>query len=245
MRPLQNATVHKAAMATRTLVVSAAMVLFALGCRADVFAGRCTAVLDGDTVEVLRQTAAGPRPVRVRLWGVDCPEKSQAYGQRAKQFTSSLAFGKAATVDVRDTDRYGRSVALVTVGRQQLNAELVRAGFAWWYRQYAPAADDLRDLERAARAARRGLWADTAPVPPWDYRHKPAKSSSSSPPAAGTATRATSQSSSQAGGATVWIGNTGTKCHKAGCRTLRGQGHQVPLSEALKQGRAACKVCGG
>lgn len=225
-------------------LVGAALLLLALGCRADTFTGRCVRVLDGDTVEVLQQTAAGPRPVRVRLWGIDCPEKAQAFGQRAKQFTSSLAFGKAATVDVRDTDRYSRAVALLTVDRQQLNAELVKAGFAWWYERYAPGATDLRNLESAARAARRGLWADPAPVPPWDYRHKP-KGSSSAAPATGTATRATAPSSSQAGGSTVWIGSTGSKYHKQGCRTLRGMGRSVPLSEAIKAGRSACKVCGG
>lgn len=243
MRPLQKSRAHRTGLAAAALMVAAALALLAPVCRADTFAGRCVRVLDGDTVEVLRQTSAGPRPVRVRLWGIDCPEKSQAYGQRAKQFTSAFTFGKATNVDVKDTDRYGRSVALVTVAGRPLNAELVKAGFAWWYRQYAPAATDLHELESAARAARRGLWADPAPVPPWEYRHKP--KGSSAPPATGTATRASAPSSSQAGGATVWIGNTGNKYHAAGCRTLRGQGHQVPLSEALKQGRTACKVCGG
>jgi len=107
------------------------------------------------------------QPERVRLWGIDCPESRQAFGTRAKQFTSQLAFGREVKVVVRDTDRYGRTVGEVILpdGRS-LNHELVRAGLAWWYRQYAANDRTLENLEREARAAKRGLWVEADPIPP-------------------------------------------------------------------------------
>lgn len=132
------------------------------------FTGKVVGVMDGDTLEVLTQDMT---PIRVRLSEIDCPEKGQAFGQRAKQAASALAFGK--TVEVRDTgrDRYGRTVGEIMLqdGRS-LNRELVRAGLAWWYRQYAKKDADLARLEEEAREARLGLWADADPVPPWNWR---------------------------------------------------------------------------
>jgi endonuclease YncB( thermonuclease family) len=122
---------------------------------------------DGDTLDVLREGKA----VRVRLHGIDTPEKAQAFGTRARQFSSELVFQKHVTVQVHDTDRSGRLVGEVLLpdGRS-LNQELVRAGLAWWSRQYAPNDTNLAQLEAAAHAAQRGLWADAAPVPPWEWR---------------------------------------------------------------------------
>ncbi len=108
---------------------------------------------------------------RIRLHGIDCPEKRQAFGNKAKQFASGLVFGKTVTVNVLDVDRYGRTVGEVILpdGRV-LNHELVQAGLAWWYRRYAPDDGTLAQLEADAKAAKRGLWADAEPVPPWAWR---------------------------------------------------------------------------
>ena len=129
--------------------------------------GEVVGVADGDTVTVLR----GKEQVKVRLLGVDCPESSQAFGQRAKQFASERVFGKNVRVTVRDTDRYGRAVGEVFYSKDGaqvcLNAELVEAGLAWAYRHYSMKYVPQED---AARAARAGLWADKDPVPPWDFR---------------------------------------------------------------------------
>lgn len=129
--------------------------------------GRVIRILDGDTIEVL----VDRRPVRVRLYGVDCPERGQAFGTAARRFTSELCFGKEVTLRSYGNDRYGRLLAEVILpdGRV-LNHELVRAGLAWWYREYAPGDATLGALEQEARAARRGLWADSDPLPPWEYR---------------------------------------------------------------------------
>ncbi len=131
------------------------------------FSGKVVAVKDGDTLEVMKERVA----VRVRLYGIDCPEKGQAFGQRAKQFASDLAFGKTVKVIEKGRDRYGRTVGEVILeDGQSLNRELVRAGLAWWYRQYAKKDAELKALEGNARKAKTGLWVDADPVPPWNWR---------------------------------------------------------------------------
>ena len=131
------------------------------------FTGRVVGVSDGDTITVLHNG----KGERIRLHGIDCPEKRQAFGNRARQFTSNLVFAKTVTVQALDLDRYGRTVGVVLLpdGRS-LNHELVRAGFAWWYWRYTPDDETLAQLEREAREAQRGLWADPHAVPPWEWR---------------------------------------------------------------------------
>ena len=133
---------------------------------------------DGDTITVLRER----RPEIVRLNGIDSPEKGQAFGGRAKQFTAQLAFGQVVQVIVRDHDRYGRTVAdVVLVDGRSLNHEVVRGGYAWWFRRYSRDAS-LGTAESEARSAGRGLWADAQPVAPWEWRQtKNPKVTTSSP----------------------------------------------------------------
>jgi endonuclease YncB( thermonuclease family) len=148
-------------------VVALWCVLAPLGASADQFTGQVVGISDGDTISVLREGKA----VKVRLHGVDTPEKAQAFGTQARQFTSDMAFQQTVTVMVQDTDRYGLLVGEVLLpdGRS-LNQELVKAGMAWWYRQYTPNDTTLAQLEAEARTAKRGLWADAHPVPPWQWR---------------------------------------------------------------------------
>jgi endonuclease YncB( thermonuclease family) len=95
----------------------------------------------------------------------------QAFGTRARQFTGELAFNQLVTVIVRDTNRYGWLIGdvLLPDGRS-LTHEFVRAGMAWWYRQYAPHDTPLQQLEEEARKEQRGLWSDPQAVPPWEFR---------------------------------------------------------------------------
>ena len=94
----------------------------------------------------------------------------KAFGARAKQFVSTLAFGKTVTVSRRGVDRYGRTIGDVTLpDDRDLGQELVRAGYGWWFRRYS-ADPRLAILEAQARAERRGLWTDPNPVPPWEWR---------------------------------------------------------------------------
>ncbi len=138
--------------------------------------GSVIGVIDGDTISVLLNNT----PTRVRLNGIDCPESRQPFGTRAKQFTSTLAFGKTVTIEDKGADRYGRMIAdVILPDGTSLNRELVKAGMAWWYRKYAPSNWLLKELESDARQARRGLWADSQPAPPWDWRKPPTIKSTS------------------------------------------------------------------
>jgi micrococcal nuclease len=130
------------------------------------FTGRVVGVTDGDTITVLHEGIEE----RVRLNGIDCPEKRQAHGNRAKQFTSMLVFGKDVTVTEHGLDMYGRTIGDVSLlDGTDLNRELIKAGLAWWYRKYS---DDksLGEIEAVARKAQKGLWASPSPVAPWDFR---------------------------------------------------------------------------
>ena len=141
--------------------------VFALPAFAVSFTGKVVKISDGDTIQVMHQGKAE----KIRLAGIDCPESKQPFGQAAKKFVLEIAAQKTVTVYVETTDRYGRTVGEVILpdGRS-LNRELVRAGYAWWYRKYSSDAT-LGLLESEAQAARHGLWADSSPVPPWDWRH--------------------------------------------------------------------------
>jgi micrococcal nuclease len=121
------------------------------------FSGLVVGVSDGDTITVMHDGKAE----RIRLNGIDAPEKSQPFTNRAKQFVSELAFDQEVTVETRGQDRYGRTIAEVFLpdGRN-LNQEIVKAGFAWWFRRYAPNDKELERLETEASDAKRGLWVD-------------------------------------------------------------------------------------
>ena len=124
-------------------------------------------IQDGDTLTVL----VDRREVRVRLTDIDAPELKQPFGTRSRQSLSEMCFGKVATLDLRGRDRYQRSLAQVTCDGRDANAEQVRRGYAWTFVRYAPQDSPLFALEREAKAARRGLWADPAPVAPWQWRN--------------------------------------------------------------------------
>jgi endonuclease YncB( thermonuclease family) len=131
-------------------------------------AGRVVHVSDGDTVVVL---TSGREEVKIRLHGIDCPESKQAFGQAAKRQTLALAAGKEVTVIPMDTDRYGRMVGKVLLpDGTSLNNTLVATGYAWWYQKYAPRDAELAALEAEARRLRRGLWAESNSIPPWEWR---------------------------------------------------------------------------
>jgi micrococcal nuclease len=130
------------------------------------FTGKVVAVKDGDTIEVMHEG----RPVRVRLAHVDCPEGGQPFGKAARQYTSALCHGRTVRVERTDRpDRYGRAIALVHVDGSCVNRALVSAGYAWHYTAYSKDAS-YAALEREARVAGRGLWADPHAMAPWEWR---------------------------------------------------------------------------
>lgn len=150
-----------------TLIALAAVLILMNLLSAKHMSGRIVEIQDGDTVTLLM----GQQTYRIRLDGIDCPEKHQAYGQVAKQFTSDQVFGREVKVRWKEKDRYQRYLGtVITADGKNLNRELLKAGLAWHYKQYN---DNplLAGLERQARRERKGLWAEPSPQPPWEYRH--------------------------------------------------------------------------
>ena len=149
------------------------LVLFvvAFSASADI-SGRIVRVLDGDTVEILDP---GNRLTRVRLAGIDAPEKRQDFGQKAKTSLSALAFQQKAVADCRKKDRYQREVCVVRVNGQDVGLAQIRRGMAWWYQQYAKdqlpsERSDYEHAELMAKLHRIGLWVAKDPTPPWEWR---------------------------------------------------------------------------
>ena len=135
--------------------------------------GRIIDVADGDTLALLPQSSE--IKIRIRISGIDAPEKAQAYGEKSKNNLVQLARSKAAVADCKKKDQYGRQVCKVLVGNHDLGLEQISAGLAWWHRAYASeqSASDRRAYEAAEREAmesRTGLWNDASRVPPWEWR---------------------------------------------------------------------------
>lgn len=128
--------------------------------------GKVVGVKDGDTIVLL----SGTNQYTVRLNGIDAPEKKQAFGQRSKEALSSLIFGKQVTVQVTGTDRYSRNLGTVYLSGTDINKKMIESGFAWHYKQYDQ-TPSYSQAEIAARQSNLGLWADSNPIPPWEYRH--------------------------------------------------------------------------
>lgn len=114
----------------------------------------------------------GKDEVKIRVYGVDCPESRQPFGQRAKQFTSAMVYGKHVKVIAKNADKYGRTVAMISVDGQCLSQSLVENGYAWVYTRYCaePERGQWEVLETAAREEGRGLWAMADALPPWEWR---------------------------------------------------------------------------
>lgn len=127
------------------------------------------AITDGDT---LRARCGESPEMVVRLAEIDAPEKRQAFGERSRQHLAELCFQKRAEIRPKVRDRYGRTVARVTCEGKDANAEQVRTGMAWANIRYLTDVA-IKKLEADARGDHRGLWADAAPVAPWDWRHPP------------------------------------------------------------------------
>lgn len=148
----------------RILLLAAS--LFAAGlAQAGEFTAKVLAVMDGDTLLVMR----GGKPVKLRLAEVDAPEKAQPYGTASQESLAELVMGKQVRVESRAVDDYGRIVALVHLDGLNVNHEQVRRGMAWEYSRFH-SNKALMALQREAQLARRGLWAGEDIVEPSQWR---------------------------------------------------------------------------
>jgi len=123
-------------------------------------------VHDGDT---LTGITASNEQVKVRLDAIDAPEIKQPYGQAAKKALSEMVFGKEVVIYPKTKDKYGRTVGHVVVGKKDVNLAMLEQGMAWHYVKYDK-NKRLGQAEAEAKAARRGLWQDKQPMPPWEWR---------------------------------------------------------------------------
>ena len=139
---------------------------------AEQWSGKVNGIADGDTLTLLD---AGRKSHRIRLDGIDAPERTQPFGQRARQSLAALAHGRDAVAECPKTDKYGRAVCRVVVDGVDVGLEQVRRGLAWHYVRYAreqspEARVAYARAEQQARSERSGLWASPDPMPPWDFR---------------------------------------------------------------------------
>ncbi len=153
-------------------LVVIALAILSTTTHADTLTGNVVGIADGDTLTLLDTTKTQHK---IRLAGIDSPEKSQPFGQVCKKSLSDLAYDRAATVETTKLDRYGRAIGKVLVNGQDVNLEQIRRGCGWHYKKYQneQSLDDrlsYNKAEESARANRVGLWADNDPVPPWDWR---------------------------------------------------------------------------
>ena len=140
---------------------------------AETLSGKVINVADGDTITILDSTN---QQLKIRLAGIDAPEKAQDFGQRSKEHLSGLVQGQQVIVETTKKDKYGRHVGQVLLNGLDVNLEQLKAGLAWYYRQYErELTPDLRKnyamAEAEAKEARMRLWRDDQPVPPWQWRH--------------------------------------------------------------------------
>ena len=123
-------------------------------------------VKDGDTIVVLLKNN---ETQTLRLAEIDCPEKSQAFGMKAKQFTSSQVYGKYITFRTIAKDKYGRSIAKVYYDDKYLSEEIIKAGFAWFYKRYSN-NKRLELLKHEAKRNKLGIWSDKTTIEPYKFR---------------------------------------------------------------------------
>ncbi len=196
--------------------------------------GKIVGILDGDTITIL---ANANTMHKIRLYGIDSPESHQDFGSRAKKFTSEMVFGKTVRVISEAVDRYDRIVATVMIAEQSLNEELVKAGYAWVYKQYCkkPVCAIWENYEEDARKGSVGLWAKANPVPPWEFRRKTSRT---------VKTPSISVAKSSLG---AYHGNTGSMIlHAPGCKYYACSNCTAVFhtkDEAIKSGYKPCGVC--
>jgi endonuclease YncB( thermonuclease family) len=206
------------------LVAVSSLVLAAPPKVVDQFSGKVVSVTDGDTLKVLVKD----QPITVRLEGIDAPESGQSYGRKAKEALNTLVAGKVVSVRKTGEDQYGRTLGVVLVGDVDVNAKMIEDGWAWHFRKYND-EERLSQVEVAARQAGKGLWADPAPLAPWDFRARqktPTTPAADAPPMV----------------ARYWLNTASGVRHNERCEHFRNtkQGRLCVSTEGK-----ACGKCGG
>lgn len=151
----------------KKLLSTLCCLVFSLVAYSQNITGKVISIKDGDTIEILYLN----KPLKIRLFGIDCPEKKQDFGEQAKKYTSSLCFGKTITVIKHGNDQYRRLLGEVILPNGlNLNQELVKKGYAWRYKTSKDKT--LAKFELQAREHKYGLWAMPSAIPPWQFRYQ-------------------------------------------------------------------------
>jgi len=201
--------------------------------------GKVVGISDGDTVTVLDATRTQHK---IRLSEIDTPEKNQAFGSVAKQKLSEKIFGKTVVVEYSGKDRYGRIIGKILFNGRWINEEMVEEGYAWHYKHYSK-SKELAETENNARVKKIGLWRDSNPIPPWEFRRSGSKKATSPRKrSAPTTQRKTSVSTQQAVEQGYWLNTNSNVRHNRGCRYYRN----TSSGRACGGGEGkACGICGG
>lgn len=157
-----------------SLLLLISFLLVGTGCRNDklpvadnaILKGKVVAISDGDTFTLLTEEK---KQVKVRLHGIDCPEKNQPFGNVAKQKLSELIFGKQVVVLTKGLDRWKRVIGVVYQDEMNVNEAMLKSGMAWHYKKYDD-NEEWASQEQTARVAKVGLWTEAEPTPPWKWR---------------------------------------------------------------------------
>lgn len=129
--------------------------------------GRIIKVSDGDTVTLLDNNN---KQIKIRLYGIDCPEKGQDYYQVAKNYVSTAIYNKEVKVEIINTDRYKRSVGIIwPTENRNLNIELLNQGLAWHYKQFDK-SKQYAEAENIARNQKLNIWKHKNSQAPWEFR---------------------------------------------------------------------------
>jgi endonuclease YncB( thermonuclease family) len=130
--------------------------------------GKVVAIADGDTLTVLDDTKTQHK---IRLIGIDCPEKKQPFGTKAGEVLGKKVFGKEVVVEWEKKDRYGRTLGKVVIDGRDIGLEMIQEGMAWHYASLFK-SDDYAKAQEKAKSDKKGLWKDKKPVPPWEWREE-------------------------------------------------------------------------
>ena len=164
----------------------------------------------------------------IRLYQIDAPEWNQPFGKEATEYLAGLVKDKMVSIIVRGRDGYGRDIADLYVDDLWVIGRLVENGYAWNYTTYSD-SEELAALEKQAREAKRGLWADPSPISPWDYRKQ--KSGR------------TDLSSVITDKSALYATKFGKKYHRSDCKFLTKTAVPVTLEEAKRRGLEPCASC--
>jgi len=200
------------------------LISLTLSAKESTLTGKVVGVTDGDTITLLDGSNT---QYKIRLYGIDTPEKNQAFGMKAKQALSTKVFAKSVKVIVTTKDRYGRYIGKIYLDNDYINLKMVQEGWAWHYKQYSK-DKDLSDAEIKAKAGKLGLWKDSKPVPPWDWRRSGSK--------------IVKKTFTTEGTGEYWLNTSSNSRHNSKCRWFKKTKAGRPCTKG--EGKA-CGGCGG